>query len=165
MAYGLYEIDKQDIRYKRIKPKSDYKDIGISKINPRLAGSFVRAFYWNLLTAGKGKIYYILNESGEYIHTSYVIPRCSKFPFLRKGYHDIEIGPCMTDEGFRGQGLYPYVLSKIVEAELGEKDKAFMIVDDGNKPSIRGIMKAGFRRCGNIEKTRVLKRYKVMKTK
>lgn len=163
MAYGLYEINKQHI--KEIQLKSDYKKIGISKINPSLAGSLVRALYWNLITVGKGKIYYIQNESGRYIHTSYVIPRCSKFPFLRKGgHHDIEIGPCVTDEDFRGQGLYPYVLSRIVEAELGEQDKAFMIVEDSNLPSIRGIMKAGFRRCGNIEKTRVLKRYRVAKT-
>lgn len=159
MSYELYEIEKS--QYKPYISRTRYKEIEISKITAEIAGK-VGALYWNLITLGKANVYMIRDEAGKRIHSSYVIPKCYKFPFLRGGgYHDIEIGPCVTDANYRGQGIYPYVLSEIIRNELGEKDKAFMIVDDGNHASIRGVLKAGFVKTSKIKKDR-RKRYVVV---
>lgn len=117
----------------------------------------VRLSFW-LLTWGKAKIYYMLSSSGRVMHTSYVLPRCFKFPFLTKD--DYCIGPCFTYPEFRGKGIYPAVLNQICQSENYPSDTVFyMVVSDTNTPSVRGIEKAGFEKCGRIKKTRILKRY------
>ncbi len=126
------------------------------KKNPKTG--FVR-FYFQLMTLGKARLFYAVSEKGEVMHSSYVVPRCFKFPFLKKG--DYIIGPCFTQPEFRGQGIYPKVLSKIL-AQMGNEQTVFyMSVDENNTPSVRGIEKAGFKRCGSVEKSRILKRYRL----
>ncbi len=92
-------------------------------------------------------------DGDKVIHTSYVVPRCMKFPFLEKGDH--EIGPCNTKSEYRGKGVYPAVLS-----EISDKYKnVYMIIDDANIPSIKGAAKAGFEVMpGEIKRDR-LKRF------
>ncbi len=118
--------------------------------------------YFTIMTFGKAKIFYVTSDSDtKVIHTSYVFSRCFKFPFL--GKKDFIIGPCFTHPDFRGKGIYPMVLDYIVNL-LGEKDtKFYMVVDSENTPSIKGIEKAGFERCGEIFKTKILKRYYIKK--
>ena len=60
----------------------------------------VRIMFW-ILTFGKAKLY-CFRKDGELVHTSYVIPKCHKFPFLSKD--EFEIGPCMTYPKFRSKG-------------------------------------------------------------
>lgn len=122
-----------------------------------LKNTLVRLNFW-FMTYGKAKIYYLLSSSGCVMHTSYVLPKCFKFPFLAKGEYCI--GPCFTYPTFRGQGIYPTVLNSICQLESYPSDTVFyMVVSDTNTPSVRGIEKAGFERCGRIKKTRLLKRY------
>lgn len=64
-----------------------------------------------IITLGKSYIYYCKDNTGKVIHTSYVIPKCIKFPFLSN--NDYEIGPCMTIPEYRGKGIYPQVLNYI----------------------------------------------------
>ncbi len=109
-----------------------------------------------LLTLNKVAICYVMQE-GKIAHTSYVIPKCGKFPFLKKNDH--EIGPCYTAPEFRGRGIYPDVI-RFICARFSELAGVFyMIVDEGNTSSIRGIEKAGFVCIGKVRKTRILKRY------
>lgn len=116
----------------------------------------VRLMFY-IITAGKAKIFYIDNDNGEIMHTSYVIPRCVKFPFM--GKNDYQIGPCHTPQKYRGQGLYPRTVRYICSC-LNEKEPTFyMIVHDSNKASIRGIEKAGFEKCGELYQSKILKRY------
>lgn len=68
----------------------------------------------------------------------------------------------MTDSEHRGKGLYPYVLTDILCRELGEADKAYMIIDSDNTPSVRGVVKTGFVRTAEIKKDG-LKRYVIVK--
>lgn len=70
-----------------------------------------------IITFGKSYIYYCIDDSGKVIHTSYVIPKCIKFPFLSD--NDYEIGPCMTISEYRGKGIYPQVLSYITYSCVG----------------------------------------------
>ncbi|MBR2988530.1 MAG: hypothetical protein IKC64_02260, partial [Clostridia bacterium] len=115
--------------------------------------------YFSLITWGKAKIYYAITKEGEVAHTSYLIPKCSKFPFMKK--NEFEIGPCETKEKFRGQGIYPFVLNRIVCSAQNPGTKFYMIVDESNISSIKGIEKAGFEKRGLVEKTRFLKRYRL----
>ncbi len=123
--------------------------------------TFVVRFLFQLTTNGKAKIYYVA-DADDLMHTSYVVPQCSKFPFL--GKNDYEIGPCFTYPQYRGKGIYPNVLRHICNS-LGNSDTSFyMIVDDANIASVKGIEKAGFKKYGVIEVTKYTKRYKLVKT-
>lgn len=105
--------------------------------------------YWWLITKGKYFVW-CAYDGDDVVHTSYIVPKCMKFPFLTKGTY--EIGPCKTESAYRGKGIYPAVLSQIV-AEVG---KAYMIIDDINTASIRGVTKAGFvAMSGEIKRDRL----------
>lgn len=115
----------------------------------------VRIFFW-LTTAGRFRIFYIKRD-GMIVHTSCVIPKCFKFPFLKVG--EYIIGPCVTVPEFRGQGLYGRALHSIVGHPVYQDGVFYMSVNAHNASSIRGIEKAGFRLVGKVRKTKLLKRY------
>ena len=161
--YELYMLKKAQATI--CETTSASSNVEISKITPALCGGSVKGFLssclWTVLTLGKGRVYFIRDVQKKIIHTSYVIPRCIKFPFM-KGKYDIEIGPCKTEPAYRGQGLYPYVLSFIMQNALDEKGIAYMIVSDSNTSSIRGIQKVGFTRIAQLKRD-VAKRYVITK--
>ncbi len=107
--------------------------------------------YWYLITQGKYRVW-CAYDANLVIHTSYVIPKCSKFPFLKDNQY--EIGPCHTQKQYRGKGIYPAVLYKIAI-----KYPSFMIIDDVNLPSIKGVIKAGFTVMPGEVKENKLKRF------
>lgn len=72
-------------------------------------------------------------------HTSYVIPKCFKFPFLRAD--DFEIGPCFTYPSYRGKRIYPAV-PQYINAYVGTE-------------------KSGFERCGTVKVSRFTKKYRL----
>lgn len=111
--------------------------------------------YFRVISKGTAFIYYIVEED-RILHYSYVIGKCFKFPFLKKG--DCVIGPCFTEEKSRGKGLYPKTLSTIVYNN--DFNNYYMIVHKNNLSSIRGICKAGFDMVNDIEKTKILKIYR-----
>ena len=96
---------------------------------------FVRIIFW-LIAKGKLRIYYVLDTNEKIIHTSYVIPSCFKFSFMTG--NDIMIGPCHTDEKYRGQGIYPSVLQYICKERKMHSDTIYILVHENNEPSIRG---------------------------
>lgn len=112
-----------------------------------------RLYFW-LITFGGCRIWY-LQYGDAVIHTSYVVPKCCKFPFLNRG--DYEIGPCVTQEAYRSRGIYQYMLKRIT-ASQPDAD-FYMIVRSTNQPSVRGIEKAGFQRCGTVVRSRFFKNY------
>ena len=114
--------------------------------------------FFQIISKGKAKIYYI-SDGDKIKHTSYVVPKCFKFTFL--GESDYEIGPCYTYSQYRGQGLYPMVLRSICDSLGNIGTTFFMIVDDSNISSVRGIEKAGFVICGEIVVTKYTKIYKL----
>ena len=116
---------------------------------------------WNVATFGNVKRYAIDDPEGKTIHSSLVVRGKAKFPFMKE--KDIEIGPCETDPAYRGKNIYPYVLSYIIEKELDDEGVAYMIVEDSNTPSIRGITKAGFKPTGDVITVNLLKQYNIEK--
>ena len=108
-----------------------------------------------IMILGKSYIYYSKDNTGKVVHTSYVIPKCIKFPFLSD--NDYEIGPCMTIPEYRGKGIYPQVLNYITYS-CGRDTKFYMLVNPTNESSIKGIKKANFKFCGKVIVTK-LKQY------
>lgn len=113
--------------------------------------------YFQLMTLGKARLFYV--GGGKIMHSSYVVPHCFKFSFLKKS--DFEIGPCYTAPEYRGRGIYPEVLRYIVNTEGSYETNFYMVVNSENKSSIRGIEKAGFKKCGKIVRKDKWKRYYV----
>lgn len=70
-----------------------------------------------LAISGKNELFYVVNDSGELIHTSRLAHKCFRFSFL--GKNDCEIGSCWTREDMRGRGIYPAVLQYIVSTRGG----------------------------------------------
>ena len=118
--------------------------------------ALLRLYFW-LITQGTFKIYYVCSEN-KALHSSYVIPKCGKFPFLRNG--EFEIGPCITSAGSRRKGCYYYILEYISSLEEYTNTCLYMIVGSTNIASVKGIEKAGFVKCGEMEKTR-FKNYRI----
>jgi len=110
-----------------------------------------RLWLW-LITFGHIKIFYVRNQAGALMHTSCVTSKCYKFPFMTKT--DYQIGPCVTYPDFRGKGIYPIVLKHIVSTMSNGKSSFYMLVEEKNAASIKGIEKAGFGKSANIKKTR-----------
>lgn len=75
------------------------------------------------------------------------------------GKADFQIGPCYTVPEFRGKGLYTNTLLYIISQNEYKKSSFWMIVDENNGASIRGIEKAGFLKIGKVKKTKLFKRY------
>lgn len=60
------------------------------------------------------------------------------------------IGDAFTDNKYRGKGIYPAVLERIVSKHL--KDSSlYLLVSPDNIPSIRGIEKAGFSKIARLK--------------
>lgn len=143
---GVYDIESITLKFGKLYVEDEKRSFGTTLSRLRFA----------LLSKNRARIFYV-RDGSRVVHTSYVIPKCRKFPFLNK--NDFEIGPCYTDKEYRGLGIYPQVLKHIIIN--GEGTTYYMIVSDTNKSSIRGVQKAGFEICGNVCKTK-FKRYKLL---
>lgn len=141
-----------DIRVLRITPFRFFASVEKFQMK-----TFILRLYFGLITAFKTKLFYVVDDN-KLIHYSYLIPRCFKFKFLND--NDYEIGPCFTFNEFRGKGIYPTVLKKII-ASVDAKSSLYMMVSSQNVSSIRGIEKAKFVKCGMVKKT-LAKNYKVV---
>ena len=142
--FDIFEF-RPSIRKTRLKGEAKNIKVSIVRI------------WFQIMTFGKAKLLCAVNKNGNVMHTSYVIPKCFKFPFLNK--NEYEIGPCNTIAEFRGQGIYPKVLNYITHTVGTEDTKFYMIVDSENVSSVRGIEKAEFKKIGEIEKRGIFKRY------
>jgi GNAT superfamily N-acetyltransferase len=100
------------------------------------------ALYWCIasLILGKKFVEYQLIYDGRVVSTARVTPKLPTFPFMPiDGYH---IGPCFTEPEYRGRGFYPLLLQYIME--LNPNSRYYMIVNEANESSLRGVKKVGF---------------------
>ncbi len=106
---------------------------------------------WNLFSFVNGKYNeYQLYRDDKLVSTAEVVTWLLIFPFMpRKGIH---IAPCRTMPEERGKGYYSYLLRLIVEGN--PEGDFYMIVNESNTASIRGVEKAGFFRFAVGKKTR-----------
>lgn len=110
--------------------------------------SLLRWYFW-LITRGRYHIHFLCLD-GRVIHSAFVIPRCSKFPFLGEG--DFEIGPCHTDPAYRRKGCYQFMLAAVTSHPMYRDAGFYMIVSPNNRASVRGIEKADFEKLGVVRK-------------
>lgn len=104
------------------------------------------------------RLCYIAFVDGQPAHQSWVIRDA-----LLPGQFGMDpqapvIGECATPTAYRGQGLYPRTLIRIVNDWFGEGGgrPMYVLVAPDNGPSIRGIERAGFRRAARLRGYRVL---------
>jgi hypothetical protein len=59
---------------------------------------------------------------------------------------------CITASDWRGKGIYPFVLTEIcrIMDKQFKRKRIFISVTGNNHPSIKGILKAGFKEYGKI---------------
>lgn len=114
---------------------------------------------FSLVTRGKYKICYVLSPDGELIHYSFVIPYCAKFSFMDKD--DLQIGPCWTNEKYRGRGIYGRVLDYIAQkaVSFNPNTNLYVLIRKANIESTKGINKANYIPVGECKKTKYLKLY------
>ena len=155
-----------------IKPKQQHdliKDdsIEIVRFRPTLFKLFYKGERLSMAKIAFRLLYSLLSSRGIWIfcaikngtvaHSSVVMTKSLKYPDITE--KDYVIGPCETYVEYRGQGLYGYVLKTIMN-ELGTDDTNFyMIVNENNPSSIRGIEKAGFDLCGSVSTSGIIKKY------
>ena len=72
----------------------------------------------------------------------------------------LHIGPCWTDNKFRGQGIYPAVLSSI--CKNNSETNMFIFTEDENIASQKGITKVGFKKFSNGYKSKHFGIYKIL---
>lgn len=159
----LYEMDYGAYRPCPTELKVESQEI--SFFHPFIPGEkkSVKTFLVRILfyvqSKGNFRIYYVRgDEENKPIHTSYVCGASAKFPFM--GKTDIHIGPCYTDADHRGKGIYRKVLKAIHAENCGAFSRAYMIVDEENLPSIKGIEAAGLRQVGSVERQGLRKIYR-----
>lgn len=160
----LYELNYEG--YSDISPDLGVKVKKISLFSPFLQGekktakTLVSRWVFYFLSRGDFRIYYVRAEGEDrpVIHTSYVMGPGLKFPFMEKG--DIHIGPCNTAPDFRGRGIYRRVLKTIHAENYSRSKRAYMIVDESNLPSIKGIEAAGLTHIGTVERQGIWKIYR-----
>lgn len=109
-------------------------------------------YLWFIFTFGKYRIVYIY-DNDKIIHYSHILPRFWKLSFLEE--NDLEIGPCWTHEDYRCQGIYSFAINYIIDNYQNNYKNFFMIVDEHNKISIKGIKNAGFILVGNVKKSKI----------
>ncbi len=89
MEYLLYKL----VSVRLQEQKNEYKVLEFSPRPWRLKlkcekigfkGALVRLLFF-LQSYGKAKIFYVLSDKNEVVHTSYLVPKCGKFSFLKKG--------------------------------------------------------------------------------
>ena len=115
---------------------------------------FGAAQYWDLVDPDAQC--YLARDGDRIVGVHWVSTReANDIVTLRAG--ECVIGPCVTVPRDRGRGIYPLMLSHIC-ADWRQRGghRAYMVVNVNNVASIRGIEKAGFRRCGRSTLIRLL---------
>ncbi len=111
-----------------------------------------------LISLGRYRIYCVDDKKG-LVHYSFVVPKSFKFRFLKKG--DYHIGPCWTREDCRGKRIYGTVVKGIAKVltEQANTSNVYVLIEDENQASIRGIKNTSFERVGICSKSKYLRVY------
>ena len=136
-----------------------------TKPNPMHADSWrslVHIALWRVLTLLRGGQYwrYELLKDGKPVSFAEACTEHWQLPFITirmgggRGKINYHIGPCSTLPTERGHGYYPMLLTHIIQ-DLGEQNNYYMIVDEDNTSSLRGIAKAGFTCIGRGRKNKL----------
>ncbi len=101
------------------------------------------------------KTRFFIKDLDVLVHESYLFERIYLLKSIRRT--GPVIGDCFTNKHYRGQSIYPFVINYIAEKMLVDGCKeVFMVVNQSNISSIKGIEKAAFQKIASIKATRWL---------
>lgn len=99
---NIWPVEYLGYRLVRYIPKiGDFGNYGLSSLVNML---------WFLFSFGNFSVLVLLDDK-IVVHYSYLTPKVFRFPFMKRG--DVQVGPCVTHESYRGQGVFSKVLSLI----------------------------------------------------
>jgi hypothetical protein len=95
----------------------------------------------------------IVHHSWVILGSNVIVPGLkNKNPLFEIDSTSAYIHYCVTANDWRGKGIYPFVLteiSRIIDKQFNRK-RIFISVTGNNPPSVKGILKAGFKDYGKI---------------
>lgn len=131
-----------------VKIRKIHPTITIDRKKEMAIGPFMYCYleFMTMLRNGVNRVFteYQIIVNGRVASKAVIMSKVPIYKFMpRNGLH---LGFCFTEAGFRGMGYYPLLL-KYIQNQYIDKD-IYMIVDEENIPSIKGIEKAGFKKFG-----------------
>lgn len=96
---------------------------------------------------------HLLYDKNMVVHYCFVLPKCFRIPAMRK--FDLEIGPYYTHPDYRGRGITPYMVGKIIQDHPATD--FYVLVRSENKPSIKVLEKNSLSLVGTCKRKKVLK--------
>lgn len=96
-----------------------------------------------------------LLKNNELIHRSRVFLRSNLLYNFNFSKPYVIIGDCLTDDRYRGRGIYPQVIRYLAEI-YSKENQVYILVSPDNLSSIKGIEKAGFRFMADLQGIRIL---------
>jgi RimJ/RimL family protein N-acetyltransferase len=88
----------------------------------------------------------MLVQDGQLLHRSTVFPPFFRFPFM--GRDDVQVGDTWTAERARGRGLAGVALRAALASPASPGARAWYVVHESNRASIRVVEKEGFELVG-----------------
>lgn len=165
-SYVFFRFDDKDIF---LKEKTDdvLAPYTLEIFSPTLRSlkrhksSRIIYLFWFFITRGRYKVLY-LRDKNAIIHYTHIFPKFFKLPFMSS--KDLMIGPAWTIESYRGKGVFPALITYIVNnfKKSGRSFHIFAHAD--NVASQKAIEKAEFYKWATGYKTKKLGIYKVEKT-
>ena len=101
--------------------------------------------------------FFVAKNSEGIQHISWIYFHIHRNRLLSLAKNEAEIKYCLTIPAFRGCGIYHRVIHSIINyLRIKDIRRVFMCVLKENKPSIRGIEKAGFKKVGEIRLRKIM---------
>ncbi|MDD3401296.1 MAG: GNAT family N-acetyltransferase [Eubacteriales bacterium] len=98
---------------------------------------------------------YMLRDGEDFLaYAMFQKGKIARYPFVEKGMY--MMGPYFVDEGHRGHALGGTLLSVAVE-DVGEFKSIYAWILVDNQPSRRTVTKVGFRQCGYLDSSKIIR--------
>ena len=123
------------IGYKLIRYKPGFGNFG------KYGLSSVVNLFWFLFSLGNFSVLVLLDDK-TVVHHSYLTPKVFRFPFMKKG--DVQVGPCVTHEAYRRQGIYTNVLELIPSLFPGNQHVIWTYTTEDDTAAQKAFKNAGY---------------------
>jgi hypothetical protein len=134
--------------FKKLKPyKVDLLLFGLNKSDQVIIPEFKLEYP---ITFDSEISTFLVKDGDVVIHKSKIFNRSLLLKSFGFKQPLMTIGDAFTDDNYRGKGIYPAVLERIVCKHLQEAS-LYLLVSPENIPSIRGIEKAGFSKKASLK--------------
>lgn len=123
------------IGYKLLRYKPGLGNFGNYGLSPLVN------LFWFLFSSGNFSVL-LLMDNKTVVHYSYLTPKVFRFPFMKKG--DVQVGPCVTHESYRGKGIFSKVLSLIPLLYPGSNKTIWTYTTEDDIAAQKAFKNAGY---------------------